>query len=177
MSNSGTNRNFIPYVIGLSIVIYTVIALLSFLPPYQAFADVDLTFLPMINAILNTFTTIFLVAAFRAILKKNVQSHRRYIFAAFGTTALFLITYITYHALTTSTPYGGEGILRTVYFFILLTHIILAAAIVPFALASAAYGITMQVTRHRRIARWTMPVWLYVSVTGVIVYLMIRPYY
>jgi len=177
MTTSGPSRNYIPYVIGISVVIYAVIALLSYLPPYQAFDHVDLTFLPMINAILNTFTTIFLVAAYWAILNKKVETHRRFIYAAFATTALFLITYISYHALTVSTPFGGTGVIRTFYFIILLTHIVLAAVIVPFALASAAYGLSMQVTKHRRIARWTMPAWLYVSVTGVIVYLMIRPYY
>lgn len=177
MTTSGSNRNYMPYVIGLSVVIYAVIALLSFLPPYQALSHIDLTFLPMINAILNTCTTIFLVAAYRAILKKRVETHRRFIYAAFATTTLFLLTYITYHALTVSTPYGGTGILRSIYLFILLTHIVLAAVIVPFALASAAYGLSMQVPKHRRIARWTMPAWLYVSVTGVVVYLMIRPYY
>ena len=166
-----------PAIIGLSVVIYGVIALLAYIPPYEGLAGVDLTFLPMINAILNTFTTFFLVAAWVAIRKRQIDKHKRLILAAFGSTALFLVTYIIYHSLTASTPFGGTGIIRSIYFFILLTHIVLAAVIVPFALASAAYGLDMQVARHRRIARWTMPLWLYVSVTGVIVYLMIRPYY
>lgn len=177
MTSSRGNRNVMPAIIGLSVVIYGVIALLAYVPPYEGLAGVDLTFLPMVNAILNTFTTIFLATAWVAIRKKQIAKHRRFIFAAFGSTALFLVTYIIYHSLTASTPYGGTGLLRPIYFFVLLTHIVLAAAIVPFALASAAYGLDMQVPRHRRIARWTMPAWLYVSVTGVLVYLMIRPYY
>lgn len=166
-----------PYVILLSIVIYAVVGLILFLPGYAGLAGADLRFLPMLNAILNSFTTLFLVGAYIAIRTKREQTHRRFIYAAFASTLLFLVSYITYHSLTSSTPYGGQGILRPIYFFVLLTHIVLAAGIVPFALASAGYGLTNQRQQHRRIARWTMPAWLYVSVTGVIVYLMIRPYY
>ena len=103
--------------------------------------------------------------------------HRAFIGMAFLTTTLFLVCYVTYHYLTESTSYGGDGALKGIYFFVLITHIILAIVIVPLALMSAIRGLKMQVERHRRIARWTMPIWLYVSLTGVIVYLMISPYY
>ena len=171
------NKSIWPIVIGLSIVVNLVVVILFFMPQYEGLAHVDLTFLPLMNAIFNSFTFLFLLAALIAILKKNVTVHKRFIFAAFTTTFLFLITYVTYHALTESTPFGGEGIIRSIYFFILLTHIVLAVVIVPLALYSFGTGITTQTEKHRKVARWTMPLWLYVSLTGVLVYIMISPYY
>lgn len=168
-------KNYMPLVVGLSIAINLIVAVLFFLPGYSG--KRDLTILPMFNAIFNSFTFIFLLAAWYAIRRKNITVHRRFIFAALTTTTLFLISYLTYHSLTESTKYGGVGPLRYVYFFFLLTHIVLAVVIVPLALTSVLSGLTTQVERHRKISRWTMPLWLYVSLTGVIVYLMIRPYY
>jgi putative membrane protein len=170
-------RNYTPIIVALSIAINVLVVILFFLPSYEGLEHVDLTFLPMMNAIFNSFTFVFLLVAFIAILQKNIMVHRRFIYAAFTTTALFLVTYVTYHFLADSTPFGGEGTIRTVYFFILISHIILAIAIVPLALLTFVRGITMQEEKHRKIARWTMPIWLYVSLTGVIVYIMISPYY
>jgi putative membrane protein len=170
-------RNYRPLVIILSIAINLLIAVLFFLPGSSRFAHQDLTILPMLNAVFNSFTFIFLLMALWAIMKKDIKLHRGFIFAALTTTFLFLITYVAYHYLSESTSFGGEGMIRYVYFFILITHIILAIAIVPLALTTVARGLNMQVEKHRRIARWTMPLWLYVSLTGVIVYLMISPYY
>jgi putative membrane protein len=137
----------------------------------------DLRILPRINAVLNTLTTLFLLAAFHAIRSGNVVRHRRFIYGAFTTTGVFLVTYLVYHALSESTRYGGTGVMAGVYYFLLLTHIVLAALIVPLALVTFFRGISNQVEWHWAIARWTMPLWLYVSVTGVLVYLMISPYY
>ena len=131
----------------------------------------------MMNAIFNSFTTVFLLVAFYFIKQKNIKMHRRFIFAAFSSTALFFINYLTYHSLAESTSYGGEGPLRFVYYFVLISHIVLAAPTVLLALITTARGLNMQVEKHRKIARWTMPLWLYVSITGVLVYLMISPYY
>ena len=170
-------RNYTPLIVTLTIVINVLIAVLYFMPEYEKVSDVDLTFLPFLNAVFNSFTFVFLVAALISIKQKNIQRHRRFIFSAFTTTALFLISYVTYHALTESTTYGGEGGIRYFYYFILLTHIILSAVIVPLVLLSAARGLNMDVENHRKIARWTMPLWLYVSFTGVLVYIMISPYY
>lgn len=174
---SPKQRNFKPTIITLSIVINLLVAILFFLPGSQRFDHLDLTILPMFNALFNSFTFIFLIMALWAIMRKDIKLHRGFIFAAFTTTFLFLITYVTYHYLAESTAYGGEGLLRYIYFFILITHIILAIVIVPLALTTVARGLNMQVERHRKIARWTMPIWLYVSFTGVVVYLMISPYY
>ena len=170
-------RNYTPLIVALSIGINVLVAILFFIPGYEGEVGFNIYLLPMLNAILNSFTFVFLLAALYFILKKNVVMHRRFIFAAFTSTAFFLISYVTYHTLAESTSYGGSGILRSIYFFILITHIVLAAAIVPLALLTTARGLNMQVERHRKIARWTMPIWLYVALSGVLVYLMISPYY
>ena len=101
--------NYLPWIIGISIAVNALVVVLFFLPQYEGLAHVDLTFLPMMNAIFNSFTFIFLVCALIAIKKKNITIHRRFILAAFTSTTLFLVTYVTYHALTESTPFGGEG--------------------------------------------------------------------
>lgn len=170
-------RNYTPFIVVATIIIYVVIGVLSGMPGYEGDLGFDITLLPMFNAIFNSFTFVFLLAALIAVKKKNVTVHRRFIAAAFTTTALFLISYVTYHYLASDTPFGGEGPLRYVYYFILITHIILAAVIVPMALVTVGRGLNMQVAQHRKIARWTMPLWLYVSLTGVLVYVLISPYY
>lgn len=171
-------RNYTPLIVTLSIVINALVAVLFFLPEAEGLDHIDWTILPMLNAIFNSFTFVFLLAALFFIVKqRNVKMHRNFIFAAFASTTLFLLSYVTYHYATESTAYGGEGPLRYVYFFILITHILLAIAIVPLALVTTARGLTNQTEKHRKIARWTMPIWLYVSLTGVVVYLMISPYY
>lgn len=169
--------NYVPWVVGLSIAINAIVVALLFIPKFEPQSGFDVTILPLLNAVLNSFTFVFLLAALYMILKKNVKWHKRFIFAAFTSTALFLVSYLTYHSMASSTSYGGEGILQTIYYFILITHIVLAAVIVPLALLTLARGLTMKVEKHRKIARWTMPLWLYVSLTGVLVYLMISPYY
>lgn len=171
------NRNYRPLIIGLTIFIYAGIALASYIPGIEILQQYDLSKLPALNALLNSLNFLALSAALMAILKKNVVLHRRFIGLALFFTSLFLVSYLAYHLGTESTKYGGEGPLRYVYYFILLTHIVLAAAIVPLALTSIARGLNMEVERHRKIARITMPIWLYVSATGVIVYFMISPYY
>ncbi|MCM3709616.1 DUF420 domain-containing protein [Sporosarcina luteola] len=170
-------RNYRPAIIILSIVLIGVIGLLSGRQGVEDFDAFDVTILPLINAILNSFTFLFLVGALIAIKKRNVGVHRKFIYAAFCTTALFLVTYVAFHYLAPSTPYGGSGILAGIYYFVLITHIILAAAIVPLALTSVARAWNREYERHRKIVRWTMPIWLYVSFTGVLVYILISPYY
>lgn len=170
-------RNFTPLIVILTIAINAIVAILYFMPKYEGFSDVDLTILPFLNAVFNSFTFVFLVAALVTIRQKNIKLHKTFILSAFATTTLFLLSYVTYHAMAESTPFGGEGSIRYIYFLILLTHIVFSAVIVPLALLTVTRGFNMQVEKHRKIARWTMPLWLYVSLTGVIVYLMISPYY
>lgn len=177
MNGTFKKRNYKPLIIIITIIVNGAVAVLAGLPGVENFDAFEVSILPFINATLNSFTFIFLLIAFIAILKKNVNVHRKFIYLAFITTTLFLVTYIAHHFLAPSTPYGGEGILRYIYYFALFTHIVLAAVIVPLALTSVARAWNMENERHKKIARWTMPIWLYVSFTGVLVYLMIMPYY
>lgn len=170
-------RNYKPAIITISIILIGAIGILSGMRGVEDFDAFDVTILPLMNAIFNSFTFLFLLCALFAILKKNVKVHRRFIYAAFVTTFLFLITYVTFHYIAPSTSYGGEGFMAALYYFLLITHIILAAVIVPLALTSVARAWNLEHSRHKKIARWTMPIWLYVSLSGVLVYIMISPYY
>ncbi|MBM7659944.1 putative membrane protein [Bacillus mesophilus] len=170
-------RNYKPAIIIISVVINVLVLVLAGIPGVDNFTAFDVKILPLMNAIFNSFTFLFLVGALVAILNKKVTLHRRLIYAAFISTTLFLLSYVTYHFIAESTSYGGTGIMAGIYYFILITHIILAAVIVPLALTSVARAWNMENERHKKIARWTMPLWLYVSLTGILVYLMISPYY
>lgn len=182
MKNDFSNtkqRNYNPLIWLLSIVIVGVIIATYFLPkvPGGTIYGIELTVLPLLNAILNSFTFLFLLTSLIFIKNKNIKVHRRFIIAAFVSTFIFCISYLTYHSLAESASFGGEGMMVYIYYFILITHIFLAALIVPLALITLGRGLNMQVEKHRKIARWTMPLWLYVSLTGVLVYIMISPYY
>lgn len=133
----------------------------------------EIASLPTLNASLNALASVFLVVGYVMIRSRRIDAHRRCMLSALGTSALFLISYVIYHANAGSVPFKGTGAVRLVYFAVLIPHIILAAAILPLALITTARGLRGDYARHVRIARWTLPVWLYVSVTGVIVYLML----
>jgi putative membrane protein len=131
-----------------------------------------------LNALFNSGVTLCLLLGFWFIrVKKNKAAHQVSMFTAFVLSALFLISYVVYHTTMPSTPYGGEGFMKGLYFFILLTHIVLAALILPMVLYTMYYSTTGNFVKHKKIARITWPLWLYVAVTGVVVYLMISPYY
>lgn len=134
---------------------------------------ISVTDLPALNASLNALCTILLLIAYTHIRARRIEQHRRTMLAAFVTSVFFLISYVIYHAQVGSKPFPGTGVLRTVYFAILIPHVILAATVVPLALVTLRRGLRRDDTRHRAIARWTLPIWLFVSVTGVIVYLML----
>jgi uncharacterized membrane protein YozB (DUF420 family) len=126
-----------------------------------------------VNAALNAVSTVFLVAGWRLIRRRRVAAHRACMIVALASSTLFLTSYLIYHYHAGSRPFQGTGPIRGVYFFILVTHIVLAAAIVPLVLVTAMRALRKRFALHRRIARWTLPLWLYVSVTGVIVYVML----
>jgi uncharacterized membrane protein YozB (DUF420 family) len=134
---------------------------------------ISVTDLPALNATLNGIAAIFLTIGYVCIRTRRIAQHRACMIAAFSTSTLFLISYVIYHANIGSRPFAGQGAIRVVYFTILITHVILAAAIVPMVLMTMSRGLRSQFARHKAIARWTLPLWLYVSVTGVIVYLML----
>ena len=133
----------------------------------------DVTFLPTLNALLNATATVFLLVGWRFIRRREIARHRMSMVAALVASALFLVSYLIYHANVGSRPFTGTGPIRAVYFFILITHVVLAAAIVPMVLVTLTRALQQRFPRHRAIARWTLPIWLYVSVTGVVVYLML----
>jgi putative membrane protein len=135
------------------------------------------TDLPALNATLNGTAGCLLLAGYYFIRHKQIAKHRTCMVAAFVTSSLFLVSYVVYHAHVGSKPFPGQGPVRAVYFTILVTHILLAAAIVPMAIVTLRRGWVLDVPRHRRIARWTWPLWMYVSVTGVVIYLMLYRLY
>ena len=133
--------------------------------------------LPALNASLNAISAMLLTTGYVLVRRGRADLHKRCMLAALSTSALFLISYVVYHLNAGSRPFVGQGPIRFVYFAILITHVILAAVILPLALTTATRGLLGQYDRHVRIARWTLPLWLYVSVTGVVIYLMLSRLY
>ena len=133
--------------------------------------------LPTLNAGLNALASVFLITAYLLIRRGRRELHKRFMLAALVTSALFLASYVTYHYNVGSRPFPGQGAVRLLYFAILIPHVVLAATILPLALMTTARGLLGHFDRHVRIARWTLPLWLYVSVTGVVIYLMLYQLY
>ena len=157
----------------LSIAIPLVVAAL-----FGVKIDLELpVFLPPVYASINALTSVLLIAAFWAIKNKKIDLHENLIKACMALSAVFLILYVLYHMTSDSTSFEGEGGIRWVYYFILISHILLSIVVIPFVLVTFVRGLTRDVERHKKIARITFPLWLYVTITGVIVYLMISPYY
>lgn len=172
------DKTWLSIIAAISIVVVAVVALLMFNSRQVDSFDSRIYMLPRLNAFLNTSVSILLVAGFYFIrVKKNIKFHRACMLSAFIFSIFFLLSYITYHSNAPETKFGGEGLIKGVYLFILLTHIVLASIIVPLALITLYRIWKNQTEKHRKIARWTFPIWLYVSITGVVVYLMISPYY
>lgn len=132
-----------------------------------------LTALPTLNATLNATSAVLLTTAWFLIKSRRIEAHRRCMIAAFVTSSLFLVSYVIYHAQAGSKPYLGTGVMRVVYFTILIPHVVLAAAVLPLAIVTLRRGLRRDDVRHRRLARITLPLWLFVSVTGVVVYAML----
>jgi len=134
---------------------------------------IDIHILPSVNATLNATAAVLLVTGYTLIRRRRIQAHKRVMLTAFGVSIAFLICYVVYHAQVGSVPYQKTGFLRTVYFSILITHTTLAATVPVLAIITLRRALRGDFKQHRKIARWTFPIWLYVSVTGVIVYLML----
>ncbi len=133
--------------------------------------------LPHVIGLINSLTAILLIAGYYFIKQKNIQWHRWSMTFAFVLGAIFLVCYILYHISNESTPFGGEGIIRPIYYFLLISHIVLSIGVVWFVLRGFYFGYTNQLVAHRKAVKWALPIWLYVSISGIIVYLMISPYY
>jgi len=167
------SKNYNKLITVLSIAIPLVIASL-----FSVKLDIELpVFLPPIYATTNAITAILLVSAIVAIKNKKRKLHERLIKTSMLLTLGFLIMYILYHATSHDTPFGGEGVIRYVYFFILITHIILSILVVPFVLFTFVRALNQDFIRHKKLGKYAFALWLYVAVTGVVVYLLISPYY
>ncbi len=165
-------------VLGLSLVVVIIVAFLL----YQSQESTEVVnahvhILPKLNAVINSLVTLLLISGFIFIINRKIMAHRLSMLGALGLSVLFLLSYVTYHYLAPHTSFEGKGMIRNIYFTILISHIILAIAIVPMALMTFLRAFQERFDRHRKIARFTLPVWLYVSLTGVLIYLMISPYY
>jgi len=159
-----------------SFVVFAAVVLLS---QFKLTLDLgfDVHVFAKANAIINTIISIVLVAALIAVKNKNYLLHKKLMFVALILSILFLVSYIAHHLLAGETKFGGEGTIKTIYLIILFTHIILAAVTLPFILYTAYRALTAEFELHKKLARYTWPLWFYVAVTGPIVYLMISPYY
>lgn len=164
-------------IIAISVLIPIVVFALYYLVPNKENFDVDVSFLPKINAGINFLVSCLLVLGLYFIKNGDNTKHQASMVSALGLSALFLVSYVVYHFLSESTKFGGEGLIKTIYLFILLTHIVFAAIILPFVLFSFYYSLTEQFEKHKKLSRITWPMWFYVSVSGVAVYLLISPYY
>lgn len=133
--------------------------------------------LPHINGVINSATSILLLVGFYYIRNKNIAAHRRVMTSAFVLGSLFLVSYVLYHLSNESTAFGGEGLIRPLYYFLLISHITLSIVVVWFVLRAVYFAYSGQIEEHKKAVKWAFPIWLYVSVTGVIVYLLISPYY
>ncbi|GGZ45029.1 DUF420 domain-containing protein [Mesonia mobilis] len=167
----------IPVIIILSVLVPLIVLVLMNLPERYNFLGVQVGAFPLFHAVLNGLTAVLLLMGFFCIRSGNRIMHRNMMISAFGLSAVFLISYVISKISNEPVPYGGEGYLRPIYFFILISHIVLSAIIVPLVLFTMYRGLTNEYKKHRKIARWTFPIWLYVAVTGVLVYLFMIPYY
>lgn len=176
--NLQNEKKYNKLIIALSVIIPLAVAALFGVNLRKLGFDVQpLTFLPPIYASINAITAILLLVSLWAIKNQKRVLHEILNKTAIGCSVLFLVMYVAYHMTSDSTPYGGEGFVRYVYFFILITHIALSIVVIPFVLVTYVRAITNNFERHKKIAKITFPIWLYVAVTGVIVYVMISPYY
>ncbi len=135
-----------------------------------------LTWLPALNALLNGTSAVFLVLAYRAVRAKKLATHARYMLTAMGASTLFLVSYIVYHSVHGDTRFGGQGVIRPLYFAVLISHILLSAVALPLVFSSFFFALSGRFAVHRKISRYTFPIWLYVSVTGVLVFTLLRTY-
>lgn len=165
-------------VMVVSVVVFAVVVILNRkLIPVSIPTPEFVYFLPKLNAIINASCSVLLMLSLYQIKQKNIERHKRLNILTFLLSSLFLVSYIIFHYFVKETTYGGEGLIKYIYYTILITHIVLAAAVLPLVLLSFNNGLKLEVEKHRKLVRYTYPIWLYVTITGVIVYLMISPYY
>lgn len=178
MIENSLEKKFSKFIVIVSILIPVVVALLFTIKLKDYGYNVEpLSFLPPIYAAINGITALVLVLGVFAIKSGRRELHKRLMSTAVALSVIFLVMYVAYHMTTDSTKFGGEGAIKIVYFFILITHIILSIAVIPLVLITYVRALAERFDKHKKIAKITFPIWLYVAVTGVVVYLMISPYY
>ena len=163
-------------IIVLTVAVPVLVTILHFMPKPDTVPAI-IKHCPLLNAILNGTCTLLLITSFIAIRNKKIKLHKTLNIIAFSLSAIFLLSYVAYHSFGKETLFPKDNPWRPVYIFILSSHIMLAAIVLPMVLVTFYRGLSNQIIKHRKLARWTMPIWLYVTTTGVIVYLMISPYY
>lgn len=177
MSIEAKNKKIKRLIIAVSIIVPLLVAFLNWGLQKQEPVSFDLTIFPKINASINSVVAILLIIGLYYIKTKQNKKHTIVMASAFSLSIIFLFSYVIYHSMAQSTVFGGEGVIRNVYYFILLTHIVLAAVVMPFILYTFYFALTNQLHKHRKLAKYTWGVWFYVSISGVLVYLLISPYY
>lgn len=164
------------FIITASVIIPLLVAVLYFIPKTNSSNNI-LDSLPLLNAVINGATSLLLITAVIAVKKGKKILHKKLMITALVFSVCFLLSYVLYHSTHESTKYGGEGLIKLIYYFILLTHILLSALIVPLVLITFFRAITEKFDKHKKLARITFPLWLYVTISGVLVYILISPYY
>jgi putative membrane protein len=177
MADTSKEKWFTLGIVLLSVLIPGVVFVLLFTSKPTLEHNIPVHVLPGIHATFNFITSMLLLAGYIFIRIGKIKIHKTLMSLALLCSVLFLISYITYHSLAESTPFGGTGFIKYFYFFILITHIVLAVVIVPLVLITYIRALTGKFGKHRKIAKWTLPIWFYVAISGVVVYLMISPYY
>ncbi|WP_417592405.1 DUF420 domain-containing protein [Owenweeksia hongkongensis] len=168
----------VPVIVALSIVVPLAVAALILFPDVLSIdMGIERSTLPAFHAILNGSTAILLILGLWFIRNKNIAAHRAAMLTGFGFSAIFLVSYVISKLNADPIPYGGEGFLKGLYFFVLITHIVLSVPVLPLAMFAIYRGLSGEYGKHRKIVRWTFPIWLYVAITGVLVYLFMAPYY
>lgn len=175
---SSSEKNIFRIIFSVSLLVFVLVIVLNRkILPRPEVTPSFVFFLPKLNAIINSVCTLLLLTTYYFIRRKKISIHKRINITTFFLSSVFLISYVTFHYFVDETKFPADNPLRPLYLIILISHIILAAVVLPLVLFSFYRGLNMQVERHKKIVRWTFPIWLYVTITGVIVYLMISPYY
>ncbi len=171
------DRVMVPTIIALSIIVPLAVLVLMYLPQRYNFMNAQVGSFPFFHAVLNFSTALMLIAGYYFMRIGDYKWHRNVMIGAFVLSSIFLVSYVISKISNDPVPFGGEGFMRPLYFFILITHIALSAIIVPLVLFTMYRGLTGENKKHAAIARWTFPIWLYVAITGVLVYVLMAPYY
>jgi putative membrane protein len=167
----------VPIIVALSIAVPVLVLILLNLPTRYNLLGLELGTFPLFHAVLNAATAVLLLVGYAMMRSGNIKMHRNVMITAFGLSCVFLVSYVLSKLSHDPVHYEGDGVLKYIYFFILITHILLSAIIVPLVLFTMYRGLTKEYEKHRKIARWTFPIWMYVAVTGVLVYVFMQPYY